>query len=132
MKPVSSTSRRGARAAYHDEYPLDFGPRSGREGEKCRPLDHMRHITISHQLCSHPPIRSISTYIQNCCIYSFHVVLRSSLETLHFCHLRIRSSRATFLLRFNAILKSFCPLCGVYWYEIQSERQAYSRFKVKL
>ena len=27
QEPVSSTSRRGARAAYHDEYPRDFGPR---------------------------------------------------------------------------------------------------------
>ena len=27
LEPVSSTSRRGARAAYHDEYPRDFGPR---------------------------------------------------------------------------------------------------------
>ena len=27
MEPVSSTSRRAARAAYHDEYPRDFGPR---------------------------------------------------------------------------------------------------------
>ena len=26
-EPVSSTSRRGARAAYRDEYPRDFGPR---------------------------------------------------------------------------------------------------------
>ena len=26
MEPVSSTSRRGARGAYHDEYPRDFGP----------------------------------------------------------------------------------------------------------
>ena len=26
-EPVSSTSRRGARAAYYDEYPLDFGTR---------------------------------------------------------------------------------------------------------
>ena len=26
LEPVSSTSRRGARAAYHAEYPLDFGP----------------------------------------------------------------------------------------------------------
>jgi len=26
-EPVSGTSRRGARAAYHDEYPRDFGPR---------------------------------------------------------------------------------------------------------
>ena len=27
MEPVISTSRRGARAEYHDEYPRDFGPR---------------------------------------------------------------------------------------------------------
>ena len=27
LEPVSSTSRLGARAAYHDEYPRDFGPR---------------------------------------------------------------------------------------------------------
>ena len=27
LEPVSSTSRRGARATYHDEYPRDFGPR---------------------------------------------------------------------------------------------------------
>ena len=27
LEPVSSTSRRGARAAYHDEYPRDFDPR---------------------------------------------------------------------------------------------------------
>ena len=27
LELVSSTSRRGARAAYHDEYPRDFGPR---------------------------------------------------------------------------------------------------------
>ena len=27
LEPVSSTSRRGARAAYYDEYPQDFGPR---------------------------------------------------------------------------------------------------------
>ena len=26
-EPVGSTSRRGARAAYHDEDPRDFGPR---------------------------------------------------------------------------------------------------------
>ena len=27
LEPVSSTSRRGARAAYHDDHPRDFGPR---------------------------------------------------------------------------------------------------------
>ena len=59
LEPVSSTSRRGARGAYHDEYPRDFGPRiaytvipvgprSGRVGEKYRLLDHMRHIPFIH------------------------------------------------------------------------------------
>ena len=28
LEPVSITSRRGARAAYHDEYPWDFGPQT--------------------------------------------------------------------------------------------------------
>ena len=69
LKPVRSTSRHGARAVYHaDEYPWDFArkslilsgiasyvsdicrrPRSGREGEKCRPLDHMRHIPFTRK-----------------------------------------------------------------------------------
>ena len=26
LEPIRSTSRRGARAAYHDEYPRDLGP----------------------------------------------------------------------------------------------------------
>ena len=63
LEPVSSTSRRTARASYLDEYPRDFdprakfqipvGPRPGREGEKCRPLDHMRQIPFINPLCSH-------------------------------------------------------------------------------
>ena len=74
QEPVSSTSRRGARAAYHDEYLRDLGPRITYTvsyvsdtrrpptlcrspirqggGEKCRPLDHMRRIPFIHQLCS--------------------------------------------------------------------------------
>ena len=62
-EPVSGTSERGARALYHDDGPRDFGPRiaytviwtsdtsrarSGREGEKCRPLDHMWQIPFTH------------------------------------------------------------------------------------
>ena len=94
-EPVSSTSRRGTRVEYHDEYPRDFGPRIAytvslvsdtsrsptlcrppiRQGEKCRPQDHMRHIPFIHQLCSHPTLRLISVYIQKCSSYLFHVVL---------------------------------------------------------
>ena len=108
LEPVSSTSRRGARATYHDKNPRDFGPRiaytvslvsdtsrprpcvgprSGREGEKCRPLDHMRQIPFIHQLCSHPKLRSISIYIYNCGIYNVSSFIFD---------LRMRSSRTTY------------------------------------
>ena len=91
--PVCRTSRRGARTAYHDEYPRDFGPRiaytqtpvgpqSGREGEKCLPLDHMRHTPFIKQLCSHPTLRINSTYIQNGPNCFFHVVFTLCLKTL--------------------------------------------------
>ena len=65
------------------------GPKSGRKGEKCRPLDHLRHIPFIHQLCSHPTLRSISVYIQNCFSHFFHVVYTLWLETLYICHLRM-------------------------------------------
>ena len=91
--PVCSTSRRGARTAYHDEYPRDFGPRiaytqipdgprSSREGKKRRPLDHMRHTPFIDQLCPHPTLRRNSTYIQNGFKYFFHVVFTLCLKTL--------------------------------------------------
>ena len=72
------------------------GPRSGREGEKCRPLDHMRHIPFIHQLCSHPTLRPISIYIQNLPCYFFHVVFTLCLETLYICYLRMRFSKTTY------------------------------------
>jgi len=96
------------------------GPRSGREGEKCRSLDHRKHIPFIHQLCSHTTLRTISTYIQNCSSYFFNVVFMFCFGTLYICDLRMRSSRTTYS-RYSAILKSFCPLCSTYWYEIQRE-----------
>ena len=70
-EPVFSTSRGGARSAYHDKYPRDFGPqiaytessaldtsrpRSCREGDNCQSLGLMRQIPFIHPtLCrSHP------------------------------------------------------------------------------
>ena len=75
------------------------GPRSGREGEKCRPLDHMRQIPFIHQLCSHPTVGSISIYIQNCSSHFFHVVSTLCLGTLYICHLRMRFPRTSYFQR---------------------------------
>ena len=80
----------------------------------------MRQIPFIHQLCSHPMLRSISIYIQHCSSYFFHVVFTLCLETLYICYLRMRSSKPL-ISRFSAIFKSFCPLCGTYWYEIQRD-----------
>ena len=89
------------------------GPRSGREGEKCRPLDHMRQIPFIHQLCSHYTITSISVYIYNTvpCI-SFMWYLHCVLEG-YICYLRMRSFKIASVSRFRAILKSFCLLYAV-------------------
>ena len=80
----------------------------------------MRQIPFIHQLCSHPMLRSISIYIQHRSSYFFHVVFTLCLETLYICYLRMRSSKPL-ISRFSAIFKSFCPLCGTYWYEIQRD-----------
>ena len=100
-EPVNSTSRRAARAAYHDEYPRDFGPRiaytvslasgttrspiwlGGREMSAPRPHETIPFI---NQLSSHPTLWSKSLYIQNCSSYFFHVVFTLCLKTLHFCN----------------------------------------------
>ena len=66
QEPVNSTSRRGARAAYHDEYPRDFGPRIAYTvssvSDTCRPPIRQGGREMSaprpyetypfHQLCS--------------------------------------------------------------------------------
>ena len=111
MEPVSSTSRRGARAAYHDEYPRDFDPRiaytvslvsdtsrppirqGGREMSAPRPYE-------TYPI--HPPalfttyILSINfLYIPKCSSYSFHVVLEGSLIRAYNCQPRMRFPRTT-------------------------------------
>ena len=83
------------------------GPRSGREGEKCRPLDHMRHIPFIHQLCSHPTVITNSRYIQTCSSYFLHVVF-----TLHLCPAwniaHLLYTHALFQNHFEVILSILC------------------------
>ena len=134
-EPVSSTSRRGARAAYYDEYlryytvslvsdtsrpptlcrpPIRHG---GREAEKCRPLEHMRQVPINHQLCSHPILRSICTYIQICSSYFFHVVIALRLLTFVICACALTEPHIS---RFSATLFS----SDTYWYEMKRDTDA--------
>ena len=86
----------------------------GREGEKCRSLDHVWQIPFIHQLSSHPILRSTYIYIQNCSNYFFHVVFALYLETLSTCHLRMHPSRTTYFevqRHFGVILSSmWCVL----------------------
>ena len=133
LEPVSSTSRRGARAAYHDEYLWDFGPRiaytvslaadisrppiwqGGRPMSAPRPYE-----TYPFHQPALFTLWSISLYLQNCSSYFFHVVFAMCLKTLYFCNLRMRSSEPV-VSRISVILRSFCRLCGTYWYEIQRD-----------
>ena len=89
-EPVFSTSRGGARSAYHDKYPRDFGPqiayteslaldtsrpRSCREGENCRPLGAMRQIPfIRPTLCRSHARFNFYIYIEKCSSYFLHMV----------------------------------------------------------
>ena len=65
--------------SYGNQSQIPVGPRSGREGEKCRPLDHMRQIPyINPALCT-------SNNGINFCIYSsiwyfilFYLILLAS------------------------------------------------------
>ena len=88
------------------------------ERENYRLLGHMRHIPFIHKLWSHPTLKSISTYIQNCYSYFFFMVFASCLGTLLICCLRMRSSSPR-ISRFSTIFKSFCPISGAHWNEIR-------------
>ena len=90
MTSIPEISARGSLILWA-KFQIPVGPRSGREGEKCRPLDHMRQILSSTKLRSYPMLWSISIYIQNCSTYFFHVVFTLCLEILYICNLRMRS-----------------------------------------
>ena len=103
------------------KFQIPVGPRSGREGEKCRPLDHMRHIPFFHQLCSHLVLRSIAIYIQNYSIYFFHVVFTLCLETLYICQLRMRFFRAPY---FN-VQRHFEVILSSMWYVLVGDIECF-------
>ena len=112
LEPVTSTSRRGARAAYHDECPRDFGPRiaytvslvsdTSRPPTVCRPPNRQGGREMSaprpyETYLFYPPALfttytlSINfLYIPKCSSYSFHAVLEGSLIRPYNCHPRMR------------------------------------------
>ena len=104
LEPVSSTPRRGARGAYHDEYPQDFGPRIAYIVSKVSDTSQSpirqggREMSLSFTSSVHIlRYQPISICIQNCRRYFFHayVVFTLCLETLYICHLCVRSSKTT-------------------------------------
>ena len=109
MTSIPEISARGSLILWA-QFQIPVGPRSGREGEKCRLLDHMRQIPFIHQLCSHPSQRWISIYIQNSFSYFFHMVFRLCIGQLFVYHLRMRSSRITWFRgqSLQLISKLFC------------------------
>ena len=130
MTSIPEISARGSHILWAKfQIPVDpglcVGPRSGRKGEKCRPLDHTRHTPFINQLCSLTiMLGSVSIYIGNCSSYLFHVVFTLCLAVLYICYLRMRSSKSTFKVQrlFEVILVRdtarrghwdfrFCGLC---------------------
>ena len=108
LEPVSSTSRRGARAAYHDEYPRDFGPRIACTvilvSDTSRPPIRQggRDMSVPRPYQTYPfhspALFTLNTRI-NFYIYTklfsyfFHVVCTICLGTLYICHVRMCSVR---------------------------------------
>ena len=120
-EPVSSTSRRGARAAYHGEYPRDFGPwiaytvrlvsDTNRPPTLCRPpiwqgWREMKaprpYVTYPFSSTSsvhmHPVLQSISIYIPHHSSYFFHVAAQwSSTHALfRIAYFKVQSLLQTF------------------------------------
>ena len=102
------------------KFQIPVGPRSGREGEKCRPLDHMRQIPFINQ-APFAFYTKISFYIYTklfrfslpCGIYI--VSWKTSI-----CYLRMRSPEPL-ILRFRAIVKSSVFSMSYLLVEIQQD-----------
>ena len=129
LEPVSSTSSRGARAAYHDQYPRDFGPRiahtmswssdtsrrpiwqGGREMSSPRPYEtypfHPPALFTSYTINQFQYIYKNVVDISP--MWCLHYVLKHWTFVISACALPER-----LFSRFRAILKWFCPLCGMY------------------
>ena len=113
MTSIPEISARGSLILWA-KFQIPVGPRSGREGENCRPLDHMRQIPFINQ-APFAPFLMISLCIytklfQLCLPFGiFHCVLKHCTFIIYACAL------------LEAIIKSFCPLCDLcdtYWYGI--------------
>ena len=124
LEPVSSTSRRGARAAYHDEYPQDFGPRIAYTvslvSDTCRPPIRQggREMSAPRPYETDPfhQLALFTSYTKsNFSIYTklFQLLLPCGINivigTLHICCRRMLSPRINFLRvrpNFEIILSS--------------------------
>ena len=128
LEPVSGTSRRGARAAYHDEYPRDFGPRiaytvswvsdTRRPPTLCRPPIRQggREMSAPRPYETYPllPQSSVHILYWNQFLYIFKKVqvissiwyVQACLGTLCIWHLHMRSF-ITVYLRVQSYLKSW-------------------------
>ena len=108
-EPVSSTSRRGARVEYHDKYPprLSASDQAGRKMSAPRPYE-------THPF--HPPALFTPYVTIDFCIYT------KMFQLFIPCGINIGPlERCTFVIHACAlpVLKSFCPLRGTWWYEIE-------------
>ena len=88
IEPVSSSSRRGARAAYRDEYPRDFGPwityTVSSVSDTCQPLIRQGEREISaprpyETYPFHPQSSALKLYC-----YEFFIYMQKSFY--HFFH----------------------------------------------
>ena len=111
MTSIPEVSARGSLILW-SKCQIPVGPRSDREGERCRPLDHIRQIPFIHQLCSHYAIGSNSLYIQSWSSYFLHMVFTLCLKTLHIYYLRMRSSRIAYF----KVLRHFGVISSCMWY----------------
>ena len=122
---ISETSARGSLILWAKcQIPVSprpcVGPRSGREGEKCRPQDHMTHVSFIHQLTLHTLLSiNFNIYTKLLQIFCPCGVLKQCSFLIYACALS-----EWLISRVSAILKSFCPLCGKYYYEIQRDTGA--------
>ena len=117
MTSIPEISARGS-LILCGEFQIPVGPRSGREGEKCRPLDHIRQVPFIHSalfsfytnIDSHIYAKVFQLFL----LYGTYVVSWYGLH-LSFTHAPIRTSH----------LKVHCDIWSdfvfhivAYWYEI--------------
>ena len=127
LELVNSTSRRGTRAAYHDEYPRDFGRRiaytvSLVSDTSRPPIRQGRRDILAPRpfeiYSFHPPALFSDPFLDQL-LYIYETV--PFIVTMWFCTFVIYACAlpTPFNPRFSTVLKSICPLWGTCWFEIQ-------------